>query len=111
MRPVLRLLAFLLVATSLAAVPRAADAHSAPISSSGFVECSGSGDVIEVKGVTCEQAKRVIDGIYYDGKGTQVSAHRTDYLGFRCNWPNDNYSMSCRHKRFPKKKQINFFSD
>ena len=45
-----------------------------------------------------------------DARPAQVGPSRTDYLGFRCNWPNDDYSVSCRHKRFSQ-KQINFYSD
>jgi hypothetical protein len=110
MRTSVRLIAALTVTDSLLGVSHAADAR--PSQLSGFTECKGSGDVVEVKGgVTCKLAKKVVTGIYYDGKGTQVNDHRTDYLGFKCAWPNeDGYSMSCRSKR-SEKKQINFFSD
>lgn len=107
-----RLAAAFSVTVSVLCVSHAADARPSQADLAGFTKCKGSGDVVEVKGgVTCKLAEKVVTGIYYDGKGVQINDHRTDYLGFKCAWPNeDGYSMSCRSKRSAK-KQINFFSD
>lgn len=110
MRYAIRLITVILPVAGLLGLPHASDAHRAEVVMSGFVECNRSGDSIEVRRVSCDLAKKVVLGIYYDGKGRQVGPSRTDYLGFRCNWPNEDYSMSCRHKRFTHKR-INFYSD
>lgn len=111
MRSAIRLITVILPLAGLLGLPHTSDAHMAQVETSGFVRCKGSGDVVEVRRVSCDLGKKVVLGIYYDGKGRQVGPTRTDYLGFKCHWPNeDGYSMTCRHKRFTKKR-INFYSD
>lgn len=110
MRNAIRLVTLILPLAGLLGLPHVADARPAQVETSGFVRCKGSGDVVEVRRVSCDLGKKVVLGVYYDGRGKRVGPSRTDYLGFRCNWPNDDYSVSCRHKRFSQ-KQINFYSD